>query len=206
VAHFEQHGLQLLQQASRRFPIWVMHGNRDFLLGNRAARLGGFDFMADPCVLTFGGARWLLTHGDALCLEDSAYQSFRQLVRSPQWQHDFLALPLSERKQQVRQMRAQSRLHQARLKQQQQAGSAGLSDVSTPLALQWMNDLSTPVMIHGHTHQPADHAMGLNRQRMVLSDWDGKATPFRAELIRLELQNTAPFGVQVSRVRCAPLA
>ena len=202
---FESQCLDHLKAASLRLPIFVMHGNRDFLLGSAAAALGGFSLLTDPCVLSFGGQRWLLTHGDALCTGDTAYQAFRHRVRSSAWQTEFLAQPASVRRQAAQQMRKQSQEQQA--KHQAEPLKANL-DVNNALALQWLQAFKADVMIHGHTHRPADHTLSAAHVRMVLSDWDVNiqnttASP-RAQVLRLSAAASSapssPGTVRVNRI------
>src|SRR5512133_3271221 len=82
---FEARCAQVLKAASQRLSIFLLHGNRDFLLGSAFAQAGGLTLLHDPSVLCFAGQRWLLSHGDALCLADTDYLQFRALVRSPAW-------------------------------------------------------------------------------------------------------------------------
>ena len=105
---FEGDCAEVLRQAAARLPVYLMHGNRDFLVGEPFLGAHGVQFLADPTVLDWAGARYLLTHGDLLCTQDVAYQRFRQQVRSPDWQRAVLARPLSERQVMAQQMRAQS--------------------------------------------------------------------------------------------------
>ncbi|MCW5220525.1 UDP-2,3-diacylglucosamine diphosphatase [Verminephrobacter aporrectodeae subsp. tuberculatae] len=166
-----------LQAAARRLPVWFMQGNRDFLAG--AAFLGhcGIAALADPAVLVFGGQRILLSHGDLLCLEDRDYQRFRLQVRSAAWQQRFLAQPLAVRRAQARSMRQESEARK-RL-------GAPCADVDAAAAIAWLNAADARTLVHGHTHQPAEHALAPGLQRLVLSDWDAAATPARAEALRL---------------------
>jgi UDP-2,3-diacylglucosamine hydrolase len=168
---------EVLRQSATRRPQYFMCGNRDFLVGEKMLRACGLQGLADPCVLEFAGTRWLLSHGDALCLEDTEYQVFRRMVRARQWQSDFLAQPLAQRQAIARQLRAQSEQH----KQAHPAPSV----VDTDLASLWLHQAGAPTLIHGHTHQPADHALADGRQRWVLSDWDLHADLPRAQVLRL---------------------
>jgi UDP-2,3-diacylglucosamine hydrolase len=168
----------VLQATARRLPVFFMHGNRDFLVGDGLMRSAGATLLRDPTVLGFAGARWLLTHGDALCLADTGYQRFRAQVREPQWQRDFLARPLAERHEIARGLRQQSEAAQ------REAGATG-ADVDAAAAIEWLRAADAAVMIHGHTHRPADHELGAGRRRIVLSDWDGAARPMRGEVLRL---------------------
>ncbi len=168
----------LLRQTSRARPVHVMHGNRDFLIGVDFARHTGASLIPDPCVLDFAQRRWLLTHGDALCIDDKAYIAFRAEVRSAAWQHGFLSQTLAQRQQLAASMRARSRLHQ------QQLGLPGNADL--PTACRWMDAAQSPVMIHGHTHRPQDHRIDAQHTRLVLSDWDCDSSPARAEVLRID--------------------
>lgn len=168
----------LLQQARSMRPVFVMHGNRDFLLGAGFARHTGASLLADPCVLDFAQRRWLLTHGDALCTDDTAYIAFRAAVRGAAWQQGFLSQTLAQRQRLAASMRAQSRAHQ------QQRGLPG--DVDLPTVCRWMDAARTPVLIHGHTHRPQDHRIDALHTRLVLSDWDCDGSAPRAEVLRLD--------------------
>ena len=92
-------------------PIYFMHGNRDFLLGEDYATRAGMTLLPDPTVIELNGERVLLMHGDTLCTDDVEYQKFRTLVRDPQWQQQFLAKPLNERRAFAAQARGESRQH-----------------------------------------------------------------------------------------------
>jgi UDP-2,3-diacylglucosamine hydrolase len=156
--------------------LFIMHGNRDFLMGADLAERSGATLLDDPTRLDFNGTSYLLTHGDALCTSDESYMRFRELVRAPEWQTEFLAKPLAERKSIARQIRTQS--------QAQHGLTTSYADVNESLALEWLNTHGCDVMIHGHTHQPASHKLG-SGERHVLSDWDAKAKPSRLEVLRL---------------------
>lgn len=172
---------QVLRAASAQRPLFFLHGNRDFLVGDGLARACGVTLLADPTLLNFGSGRWLLTHGDALCLADTDYLAFRERVRAPAWIDAFLARPLAEREALARQMRQASQLHQAA----NQAAMEAAADVDTAMACQWLDAAGASTMIHGHTHRPAEHDLGQGRQRIVLSDWDANATPTRLQVLRL---------------------
>jgi UDP-2,3-diacylglucosamine hydrolase len=107
-ASFEDRCARVLGQTASRLALFFMHGNRDFLVGQRLMDLCHGTLLSDPTVLVFEGQRWLLSHGDALCLDDADYMQFRQQVRSPAWQRAFLAKPLAERQAIARELRQQS--------------------------------------------------------------------------------------------------
>ncbi len=178
---FENLCINILQKTSQRLPVFLLHGNRDFLLGEQFARVSGVRLLADPCLLMFDRQRLLLSHGDALCLADVDYQQFRQRVRSNNWRSDFLALPLSERHRIARQLRRDSA--------SRKTSGAAYADVDSGMALQWLTTAQASTLIHGHTHHPGDMTLGLTPdtqcQRSVLSDWDADTQPPRLEVLRL---------------------
>ena len=176
----------VLQAASRQRHIAFLPGNRDFLVGRDLLAATGMQLLADPTVLQAFGQRWLLSHGDALCLADTAYQQFRQQVRSPAWQQAFLALPLAERERRARAMRDASAAHQADM------DPSAWSDVDDTAAAQWLAAAGCTAMIHGHTHRPASHALPGGGTRHVLGDWDFDHGAPRAQALRL-----AAAGLQV---------
>jgi UDP-2,3-diacylglucosamine hydrolase len=177
-ARFERACIEVLSSAASQHALFLMHGNRDFLLGAEAARRAACSLLDDPTVLTFGGRRWLLSHGDALCLDDRDYMAFRAQVRTPAWQQAFLAQPLNQRRQIARGLRQQS--------EERKRSGADYADVDAPLARQWLQQAHATELIHGHTHKPADHALGDGLLRRVLSDWDLQTRPPRAEVLRLQ--------------------
>jgi UDP-2,3-diacylglucosamine hydrolase len=168
---------QVLRAAGRQRPLFFMHGNRDFLVGTGLMQAVGATLLADPTVLAFAGRRWLLTHGDALCLGDTDYLRFRQQVRGRQWQQEFLALPLAQRQAVARQLRSES--------EARKQPARDYADVDGPAADAWLDAAQACALIHGHTHRPAQHVLPSGRIRIVLSDWDAAATPPRAEALRL---------------------
>jgi UDP-2,3-diacylglucosamine hydrolase len=105
---FESQCADVIGQTAARVPLFFMHGNRDFLVGSALMDLCTARLLDDPTVLIFQGQRWLLSHGDALCIDDLPYMQFRAQVRSPEWQQAFLAKPLTERQAIARGLRQQS--------------------------------------------------------------------------------------------------
>jgi UDP-2,3-diacylglucosamine hydrolase len=204
--NFEARCAAVLRAAAQRTALYFMHGNRDFLVGDAFLSSCGVQFLADPCVLAFGGQRSLLTHGDALCLDDVDYMAFRAMVRTPLWQQAFLAKPLAERQTIARGLRAQS--------EARKASGAAYADVDTAAALAWLEAAPAQRLIHGHTHRPADHALRAAQAqaqaaaptanseiRHVLSDWDMQAANPRAQVLRLTALPTAcAIGLQVERI------
>lgn len=192
---FEQQCASVIHRTARRLPIFVMHGNRDFLV--RAAFMAQCNatWLPDPTVLSFAGQRFVLSHGDALCLADTAYQQFRETVRNEPWQSAFLAKPLTERLAIARGLRAQSDAQ----KESALKSAFEYADVDTAAAVSCLQAAQASHLIHGHTHRPADHVLSGGRHRVVLTDWDAEAIPPRAEVLRLSL-NASEGTVSLCRV------
>lgn len=178
-AGFERDCADVMRAAAQQRPVFFMHGNRDFLAGNGLMTTTGTTLLDDPTVLTFNGHRFVLTHGDALCLDDHDYMAFRAQVRTSEWQQQFLARPLAERQAVARGLRDAS--------ESRKRTAAEYADVDTAAACEWLQAAQATVMIHGHTHKPADHSLDTGLQRVVLSDWDAAARPPRLQVLRLEM-------------------
>lgn len=147
--------------------IYLMHGNRDFLMGKVMATACGAHMLPDPSLIGIHGTPTLLMHGDTLCTDDTDYMAFRAQVRSPEWQTNFLAQPLAQRKAQIEHLRAQSKLAQSQK-------TADIMDVNTESVINTFRDYHYPRMIHGHTHRPARHEHEIDQhrcERWVLPDW-----------------------------------
>ena len=159
---------EALAQAARFCPLRIMHGNRDFLFGQQFARDVGGELIGDPHVAEIDGHRVLLTHGDALCTEDTAYQLARQLFRSEAWQKDILGKSLKERRELARQMRQESRRANANKPE-------NIMDVTPHEVSALMRRTGCRTLIHGHTHRPGVSDVPLGDAlgtRYVLGDWD----------------------------------
>ena len=176
-SNFEARCVQVLQAAAQRLDIFFMHGNRDFLLGPACAKVCGMTLLGDPTILEFNGRRWLLSHGDALCLADTDYLQFRAQVRSVQWQRDFLDQPLAQRQVIARALRTAS--------ETRKRNSVIYVDLDPQATCDWLHSAQSSTLIHGHTHRPAEHDLANGLRRIVLSDWDASATPPRVEILRL---------------------
>jgi UDP-2,3-diacylglucosamine hydrolase len=176
---FEGRCVEVLTEAARLRHIGFMAGNRDFLVGAEMLAGCGLSALPDPCVLVAFGQRVLLTHGDELCLADTDYQQFRAMVRSAQWQAQFLAQPLEARQRYASDVRTHSEM-----RKQNMRSPADWADVDFPAALAWLHEAGSTTMIHGHTHRPASQALDATHTRHVLSDWDLDHPPRRAEVLR----------------------
>lgn len=147
--------------------IYFMHGNRDFLIGKRFAKLAKLTMLPDPTLIDLYGKRTLLTHGDTLCTDDIAYQRFRTQVRAEDWQKVFLAKPLDIRRAEVKAMREGS-------EKAKQKKPIEIMDVVENAVLDLLRSFEWPALIHGHTHRRARHEIkrnGYHTQRWVLPDW-----------------------------------
>lgn len=162
---------QLSQMSAAGCAIYFQRGNRDFLVGESLMTAIGATLLPEETVVRLpDGTPALLMHGDQLCLDDTAYQQFRALVRDPAWQQDFLAKPVTERLAIARQLRDASKLQGA-------MKTETIMDVSPAAVEAAMRRTQTKLLIHGHTHRPQIHR---NQRgdgtgtRIVLGDWDKK--------------------------------
>ena len=150
-------------------PVYAIHGNRDFLLGERFAHAAGAALLPDSVVVEAGGVPTLLLHGDTLCTDDHDYQGWRRTARSAQWQREFLAKPLAERRRVVRGLRERS-------KEVIQAKPADIMDVNEGAVREALRRHGATRLVHGHTHRPGRHELevdGRRCERWVLPDWYG---------------------------------
>ena len=177
--------MEVLRATVKRMPVFFMCGNRDFLVAKQWLQSTGVQGLQDPCVLELAEQKVLLSHGDALCIDDTDYMAFRQQVRSSAWQEAFLAKPLSERQQIAKDLRAQSKARQQK--------QTDYVDVDANTARAWLREKDCKLLIHGHTHLPDTHDLGNGLNRMVLSDWEALATPPRLEVLRWT-QDTKRFA------------
>ena len=172
-------------------PCFVMHGNRDFLLGPGFAARSGCRLLPDPVVAELDGEPVLLTHGDALCTDDHAYQELRSMVRRPEWQQRFLELPLSAREALADEVRAGSRAHIART-------VPTIMDVNAAAVAAAFRATAVRRMIHGHTHRPGVHDTvidGSAAQRIVLGAWYEQGSYLSCERGEYQLRELPRQGV-----------
>jgi UDP-2,3-diacylglucosamine hydrolase len=161
--------LHRLSQSGTR--IFLIHGNRDFLLGSDFCASAGAELLPDPSQINLYGDPTLLLHGDTLCTDDLAYQQFRAQVRNPEWQQAILVRPLDERLALAKQLRERS-------ESAKEEKSAEIMDVNAEAVSEAFRKTGCRRMIHGHTHRPARHIItvdGLPCERWVLPDWHGAA-------------------------------
>jgi UDP-2,3-diacylglucosamine hydrolase len=175
---FEGRCVAVLREASARRTVGFMAGNRDFLVGDALLEANGVVRLRDPTLIEAFGHRTLVSHGDALCLDDVGYQRYRSVVRRPLIRRAFLGLPLGWRRALGRAARRRSEaMHPTRERR--------AVDVDGAAALGWLEAAGASVLVHGHTHAPATHVLAPGVVRHVLSDWDlDAAAPGRAEVLR----------------------
>jgi|TARA_R110000803_G_scaffold203003_1_gene268380 UDP-2,3-diacylglucosamine hydrolase len=148
--------------------IFLMHGNRDFLLGEDFCARAGATLLDDPTLIDLYGTPTLLMHGDSLCTADVEYQKFRANMRNPKTQKLILARPLKDRQQMARQLREMSMATNS-------DKAEDIMDVTPDEVVRVMEAHDVPRLIHGHTHRPAEHTLKVNNKtakRIVLGDWD----------------------------------
>lgn len=159
---------QMLRAYSDAGPaLFIMCGNRDFLLGEAFCTSVGASLLQDPCVIDLYGEPTLLMHGDSLCTADRDYQQFRLKARDPGWQRELLAKPLPERRALAAELRAMS-------SEATSMKSEDIMDVTPAEVERQMRVHSVGQLIHGHTHRPARHA-NHNLLRWVLGAWENEA-------------------------------
>ena len=159
-------------------PCFVMHGNRDFLLGPRFCAMTGARLLPDPLIVTLYGERVLVMHGDALCTDDRAYQRLRATVRDPEWQREFLALSIAARRSLAGAARVGSQAHTAAL-------DYAIADVNPDSVAAVLRAAGTSTLLHGHTHRPAIHPLDVDGRactRIVLGDWHARGSVLRWDL------------------------
>ncbi len=181
-------------------PCFVMHGNRDFLLGDRFCQMSGARLLPDPLIVTLYGEPVLVMHGDALYTDDLAYQRLRATVRDAGWQRQFLALSIAQRRALAGAARAGSQAHTAAMENT-------ITDVNAESVALALRSAGTATRLHGHTHRPAIHALQVDGRactRIVLGDWYDQGSLLRwdrngPELISLPRPKAAPSEIETSR-------
>jgi len=164
-------------------PTYFMHGNRDFMIGETFAEETGVTILPDPYPLDLFGKRVLLSHGDALCTDDTEYQKVRTMTRNPDWQAMILAKPLEERIAIAKQARARSQDRNKTL-------SESIVDVNADAVRQTISEYGVEILLHGHTHRPGIHGVEVDdrfAKRVVLGDWYDQGSVLRWDEDGLEL-------------------
>tara|TARA_R110000850_G_scaffold1258_5_gene7556 strand:- start:2248 stop:3021 length:774 start_codon:yes stop_codon:yes gene_type:complete len=150
--------------------VYLMHGNRDFLLGERFVSACQAMLLADIEQVELQGVPVVLLHGDSLCTQDEAYMAFRHQSRNPEWQAQMLALPLEQRLELAKSLRMQSGEANANK-------AEAIMDVTQQDVVSLMEHYGVATMIHGHTHRPHVHDLTVEEvpaKRYVVGDWDSE--------------------------------
>jgi UDP-2,3-diacylglucosamine hydrolase len=156
-------------------PVYFMHGNRDFMIGERFAEETGVTILPDPTPVELYGKSVLLSHGDALCTDDVEYQQVRAMTRNPEWQAMMLQKPLEERLAIAAAARAQSKARNAGLPEE-------IMDVNADAVAALIEEYDVDILLHGHTHRPAIHEVAVRDRfalRVVLGDWYDQGSVLR---------------------------
>lgn len=177
-------------------PVYVMHGNRDFLMGSEFENASGCDLIADPTVINLYGEKVLLSHGDYLCTDDAPYQEFRKMVRQPGWQKEFLSKSVDERDAIAQKYRSISKEISATKEPE-------IMDINQQTLVDEMKKYGVYTVIHGHTHRPAIHEFridGQNAKRVVLGDWFDQGSMLVADdksmnLVSIDTQSIEQYKV-----------
>ena len=143
---------------------FLMHGNRDFLIGEAFANEVGISILPDPHTLDINGLRTIISHGDFLCTDDVNYIDFRNKVRSEEWQKDFLSKSIDERNEIAKSLRSGS-------KDATSKKSLDITDANLKTVNDFLQENKPDIFIHGHTHRPKIHEHNITK-RVVLGDWD----------------------------------
>jgi len=156
--------MQKINHATRSgLEIFFIHGNRDFLCGQKFAEQSNLTLLPDPFFLSFFDQKIALSHGDSFCIEDLEYMKFKKEVRSEEWQQEFLQKPLNDRLNIASNMRDASQKNNTNK-------DIAIMDV-TPTAIQdFFAEHRIDLLIHGHTHRPNTHHINPGT-RIVLGDW-----------------------------------
>ena len=189
ISPFQRSIAQALRQLSDcGTRIYLMHGNRDFLLGKAFCRAAGCTLLPDPSLVELGGEKVLLMHGDSLCTQDQAYMRLRRWLRNPLSLFVLRHLPLATRHKLARKLRKESRT-------QTSMKASEIVDVTPAEVPRLMASHGVQTLIHGHTHRPAVHRLevaGRPAQRIVLGDWDKQGWALQIDQQGYQL---APFAL-----------
>ena len=182
--HYARIKMAIRKVVDKGIPVYFMHGNRDFMIGHQFANETGVEILQDPYPVTMYGERTLLSHGDALCIDDVQYQSVRKMVRDPAWQKSILEKPLKERLRIAEEARRQSLEQTINM-------NLNIMDVNPEEVVRVIRKHEVDVLVHGHTHRPDVHTIDLGHRkakRIVLGDWYTQGSVLRWDLRGPKLQ------------------
>jgi UDP-2,3-diacylglucosamine hydrolase len=175
-------GMRALRDAGPA--LYVMRGNRDFLMGTEFERQSGARLLPDPTIIDLYGKSVLLMHGDSLCTDDVEYQAFRKMVRTEAWQREYLGKSVAEREAISRRYRQMSKTATANKRPE-------IMDVNQSAVATVMREHQVYDLIHGHTHRPGQHDFDLDGRRArrnVLGDWYEQGSVLRCNAREWTLQ------------------
>jgi UDP-2,3-diacylglucosamine hydrolase len=176
--HYAKIKMAIRKVVDKGVPVYFMHGNRDFMIGRQFANETGVQILKDPYPVDMYGQKALLSHGDALCTDDTQYQRVRLMTRNPDWQASILAKPLKERLRIAEEARRQSLERTLNM-------TMDIMDVNQDEVRRVIKEHGVDVLLHGHTHRPGIHSIDLgNRKakRIVLGDWYRQGSVLRWDL------------------------
>jgi len=182
--HYGKIKMAIRKVVDKGIPVYFMHGNRDFMIGHQFANETGVEILPDPYPVTMYGERTLLSHGDALCIDDVQYQRVRKMVRDPAWQKSILEKPLKERLRIAAEARRQSLEQTINM-------NLSIMDVNQDEVVRVIRKHEVDILVHGHTHRPDVHTIDLGRRkakRIVLGDWYTQGSVLRWDLRGPKLQ------------------
>ena len=178
-------------------PVYFMHGNRDFLVGEGFAGKTGCEILDDPTTITLQEQNILLAHGDSMCTDDTAHQHFRSVVDDPEWRRQFLSHSIEERVEMALNARSQSELHKSMT-------SMEIMDVNQDAVEREIERHGAHVLVHGHTHRPGVHPVRIKHgeaTRIVLGDWYEQSSVLRYDRGRFQLSAN---GMEFAAVELPP--
>ena len=182
--HYAKIKMAIRKVVDKGIPVYFMHGNRDFMIGRQFANETGVEILEDPYPVTMYGQKTLLSHGDAMCIDDKQYQRVRSMVRDPAWQKTILQKPLKERLRIAAEARRQSLEQTINM-------DLSIMDVNPDEVIRVMRKHGVDVLVHGHTHRPDVHTVDLGSRkakRIVLGDWYTQGSVLRWDLRGPKLQ------------------
>ncbi len=187
---FNLHIASIIRSVSRYIPVFFIHGNRDFAVGQAFAAEAGFTILPEQSIIDLYGKRVLISHGDELCTRDLEYMKFRKKSRGWWWPRLILATPLSFRKKMAQRGRETSKKNKGNLSEE-------IMDVTKSEVDKVMMDKNVDLFIHGHTHRPNVHEFLIDNtkvKRIVLGDWytQGSVLVATANALSLEVRHFAP--------------
>jgi UDP-2,3-diacylglucosamine hydrolase len=174
--------ISTLKKLTQETKVFVMVGNRDFLLSHNFEAETGCTLINEPFELEHNTKKFLLIHGDSLCTDDINYQKLKKVLRNPLVQYIFLHLPKNIRLKLTGQLRKKS-------VEAQSYKSSKIMDINQQTTDLLMSKYPGYELIHGHTHRQKTHTMK-NYTRYVLGDWSqnkGNAIKLSESLEWLEI-------------------